>query len=180
MLNFVPKVVSIHTCSGVVKGGGGRGGATFHPPTPPCVQDHSKSLIPCRSGGTDPLECLRRLLLALPPKTMTLATPLHTCFTIYGLTMITFFMSGSLHPDDIISNHTVHSQNECLLMCLQKSTCVGFNYRAAKSNKYVINCQLSNKTNGKNHVQSGQTGEWKFYRDMRTTVSETRILIGLG
>ena len=78
-----------------------------------------------------------------------------------------FFISGSpLHPDDIISNHTVHSQNECLWMCLQaKSTCVGFNYRASKSNKNVINCQLSNKSYGKNNVQSGQTGEWKFYQD---------------
>ena len=48
--------------SGVVKGGreGGR------PPPPNCVQDHSKSLNPCRSW--DPLECLRRSLLAPPPK----------------------------------------------------------------------------------------------------------------
>ena len=35
---------------------------------PNCVQDHSKSLNPCRSWGADPLECLRRSLLAPPPK----------------------------------------------------------------------------------------------------------------
>ena len=91
-----------------------------------------------------------------------------------------FVTSGSpLDPDDIISNHTVHSQNECSLMCLQKSTCVGFNYRAAKSNKYLINCQLSNKTQAKKNVEREETGEWKFYQDMRTTVSERRILIRL-
>ena len=64
-------------------------------------------------------------------------------------------------------------------MCLQKSTCVGFNYRAAKSNNYVINCQLSNKTRGKNNIQSEETVGWNFYQDMRTTVSESRILIRL-
>ena len=54
--------------SGVVKGG--------EPPrSPNYVQDHSKSLNPCRSWEADPLECLRRSLLA-PTKTMTLATPL--------------------------------------------------------------------------------------------------------
>ena len=60
--------------SGVVKGG--------DPPN--CVQDHSKSLNPCRSWGVNPLECLRRSVLP-PPKTMTLATPL--CFgVLLGLT----------------------------------------------------------------------------------------------
>ena len=56
---------------------------------------------------------------------------------------------------------------------------MGFNHRATKSEKYVINCQLSNKTHGKKNVANEKTGEWKFYQDMRTTVSESRILIRL-
>ena len=78
-------------------------------------------------------------------------------------------------PDEIISNHTVHSQTECSLMCLQKSTCVGFNYRI-KSNKYVVNCQLSNKTYERENGENKETGEWMFYQDVRTTVSERTIL----
>ena len=49
-------------------------------PPPNGVQDHSKRLIPCRSLGADPLECLRRLLLS--PKTMTLPMPLSPCHKI--------------------------------------------------------------------------------------------------
>ena len=55
-------VTHTHTYSGVVKRGEGAGR-----PPPNCVQDHSKSLNPCRSWGAEPLECLRRSLLA-PPK----------------------------------------------------------------------------------------------------------------
>ena len=51
----------------------------------------------------------------------------------------------TLPEEDIISSHAVHFKVECSLKCLQSSTCVGYNYRA-KSNRYAVNCQLSNKT----------------------------------
>ena len=56
-----------------------------------------------------------------------------------------FKLGSSLHPEDTLSNHTVYAKTECSLMCHELSKCVGFNYRA-KPNKYVVNCQLSNKT----------------------------------
>ena len=85
-----------------------------------------------------------------------------------------FFKSGSsLHSDDILSNHTVHAKTECSLMCLQKSKCVGFNYRT-KSNKYAVNCQLSNKKRDNGEIEN--TGEWKFYQDVRANVSKKMIL----
>ena len=94
---------------------------------------------------------------------------------IIGLKIITLFSSGfSLHPDDIISNHTVHFETECSMKCVPESTCVGFNYRT-KSNKYVTNCQLSNKTYEKKNGKSKEIGEWKFYQDLRTIVSERTI-----
>ena len=84
--------------------------------------------------------------------------------------MITFFTSGSsLHPKDIISIHTVHFQNECSLRCLQTSTCVGFNF-GVKSNKYVVNCQLTNKTHDRKSGESEEKGEWVFYQDVQATV----------
>ena len=61
------------------------------------------------------------------------------------------------------------------MKCVPKSTCVGFNYKT-KSNKYVINCQLSNKTREKKNGKSEETGEWKFYQDVQTIVSEKTIL----
>ena len=59
-------------------------------------------------------------------------------------------------------------------MCLQKTTCVGFNYKT-KSNGYVVNCQLSTKTHERENGESKETGEWKFYQDLRATVSERII-----
>ena len=94
-----------------------------------------------------------------------------------GLKIITLFLSGSsLHPDDIISNHTAYSEIECSMKCVPKSSCVGFNYRT-KSNKYVTNCQLSNITNEKRNGKSKGIGEWKFYQDVQTIVSNRTILI---
>ena len=58
--------------------GGGRG-------NPNCVQDHSKSLNLCRSGGGTPR--IPSPLATCLPKTMTLATPLITC--IYKLAKFT-------------------------------------------------------------------------------------------
>ena len=59
-------------------------------------------------------------------------------------------------------------------MCVQKETCMGFNYRT-KSNKCVVNCQLSTKTHERENGESKETGEWKFYQDVRLTVSERII-----
>ena len=86
-----------------------------------------------------------------------------------------FKLGSSLHQNDILSNHTVYAKTECSLMCLELSKCVGFNYRA-KSNKYVVNCQLSNKTHKRENDEIEETGEWKFYQDLRTSVSEIIIL----
>ena len=85
-----------------------------------------------------------------------------------------FKLGSSLHPEDILSNHTVSAKTECSLMCLERSKCVGFNYKA-KSNKYVVNCQLSTKTHRSKNGDSKETGEWKFYQDVRVTVSERII-----
>ena len=67
-------------------------------------------------------------------------------------------------PEDIISSHVVHSKVECSLWCLQKSTCVAYNYRP-NSNKYAINCQLSNKTE---QIESRGSGEWTLYQNVKT------------
>ena len=74
-------------------------------------------------------------------------------------------------PDEIVSNHTVYSETECSMRCVPKSTCVGFNYRA-KRIEYVVNCQLSNKTHGKENGKGGENGEWIFYKVMQKTVSK--------
>ncbi|XP_028415343.1 uncharacterized protein LOC114538367 [Dendronephthya gigantea] len=71
----------------------------------------------------------------------------------------------SLASEEIISNHTVHSQLECSLKCLQSQACVGYNYRAKPKNKYAINCQLSNKTRGKSTNGEGN-GKWTFYQEL--------------
>ena len=60
------------------------------------------------------------------------------------------------------------------MMCLRKSTCLGYNYRT-KSNKYVVNCQLRKKTHVREKGESEETGEWMFYQDVRTTVSESKL-----
>ena len=75
---------------------------------------------------------------------------------------------GSFPPKDILSSHAVHSKSECSWRCLQKSTCVGHNYRV-KSNKYAENCQLSNKTQDRDNNKNG--GDWTFYQDLHETVS---------
>ena len=75
----------------------------------------------------------------------------------------------SLPPNEIISSHTVHSKVECSLRCLQKSICVGYNYRH-KSNKYAVNCQLSNKN--QELGESDESGEWTFYQDLETVSNE--------
>ena len=59
-------------------------------------------------------------------------------------------------------------------MCLRKATCAGFNYRT-KSNRYVVNCQLSPKTHERENGESKEAGEWNFYQDLRVTVSEKII-----
>jgi hypothetical protein len=69
-----------------------------------------------------------------------------------------------LPPEEIISSHAVHSKVECSLKCLQKSTCVGYNYKP-ESNEYAVNCQLSNKTQER---ESDQSEEWTFYQDLET------------
>jgi hypothetical protein len=51
---------------------------------------------------------------------------------------------------------------------------LGYNYRT-KSNKYVVNCQLSKKTHERENGGSEETGEWVFYQDVRTTVSESKL-----
>ena len=66
--------------------------------------------------------------------------------------------------EDIISSHSVHSQVECSLKCLETSTCVGYNYRP-KSIKYAVNCQVSSKTEARDQV-TGAEGEWIFYIDL--------------
>ena len=78
---------------------------------------------------------------------------------------------GSLTSEDAISSHTVHSKIECSLKCLQKSTCVGYNYRS-KSNKYAVNCQLGNKPQ-----ERGGSGEWTFYQDLETVSRKTKIAL---
>ena len=83
-----------------------------------------------------------------------------------------FFKPGYLlSPDEIMSNHTVHSKTECSMRCVPKSTCVGFNYKTG-SKKYVVNCQLSGKTHQRENGKSEENGEWVFYKVMRKTVSE--------
>jgi hypothetical protein len=73
-------------------------------------------------------------------------------------------LGASLAPEDIISSHAVHSKIECSLWCLQKSTCVAYNYRP-NSNKYAVNCQLSNKTQRK---EDHGSGEWSFYQSVKS------------
>ena len=83
----------------------------------------------------------------------------------YNNYYVIFNPGPSLYPHDIISNHTANSPTECSLRCLEKSTCVGFNYKT-KSNRYVINCQVGSKTKEKNIKKNETKGEWTFYQDV--------------
>ena len=66
--------------------------------------------------------------------------------------------------EDIISSHVVRSELDCASWCVPSSTCVGFNYRP-KSNKYAVNCQLSNNIWVRNQITRAK-GEWMFYKDL--------------
>ena len=78
----------------------------------------------------------------------------------------------TLPEEDIISSYAVHSKIECSFQCLQASTCVGYNYRP-KSNRYVVNCQLSSRIRGKDE-QTIPKGNWEFYQDWKTVRSEVK------
>ncbi|XP_028410746.1 uncharacterized protein LOC114533433 [Dendronephthya gigantea] len=73
---------------------------------------------------------------------------------------------GSLTPEDIISTHSVDSEAECSLKCLESQVCVGYNYKPG-SEKYEMNCQISDN---KIHTEMEFVGnrEWMFYQDMDT------------
>ena len=78
----------------------------------------------------------------------------------------------TLSEDVIISSHAVQSDVECSMKCLEKSpTCVGYNDRS-KSNRYAVNCQLSNKTREKDQA-TGANKKWAFYQNLE----EVRIKI---
>ena len=70
--------------------------------------------------------------------------------------------ADALSPEDIVSSYAVHSEIECSFKCLQKGTCIGYNYRP-KSTNYAENCQLSNKTHKE---ETSGNGEWTFYQDL--------------
>lgn len=55
------------------------------------------------------------------------------------------------------------------MRCAPNSPCLGFNYRT-KSDKYVVNCQLSNKAQKRENDKSKETGMWAFYQDVSKTV----------
>jgi hypothetical protein len=74
---------------------------------------------------------------------------------------------GSLARAVIISSHTVHSEAECSLRCLKEERCVGFNYRSKSNNKYVRNCQISNKTQSQASDTTGGSEEWTFYQYLK-------------
>ena len=80
--------------------------------------------------------------------------------------LVSFFIKtgDALAEEDILSSHTVHFKVECSLKCLQSSTCGGYNYRA-KSNRYAVNCQLSNKTRTRDQG-AGAKEKWMFYQDL--------------
>ena len=68
----------------------------------------------------------------------------------------------ALPPGDIIASYAVHSIIECSFKCLEKGTCIGYNYRP-KSTKYAENCQLSNKTQER---ETSGNGNWTLYQDV--------------
>lgn len=77
-------------------------------------------------------------------------------------------LGDSLAPDDIIASYIVHSKVECSLKCVQKRSCVGYNYKA-KSYNHAPNCQITNKTRD----IDTENGEWTFYQVIESaTVSK--------
>ncbi len=66
-------------------------------------------------------------------------------------------------PGDIVSSYAVHARIECSLKCIQKGTCIGYNYRP-ESTMYAENSQLSNKTQERG---SSEDREWTFYQDVK-------------
>ncbi|XP_028390983.1 ficolin-2-like [Dendronephthya gigantea] len=98
---------------------------------------------------------------------------------------------SSLHPDEIISSHTVNSgivPIECYELCQKEPKCVGYNYRETIN---VVNCQLTKFTEKKNDIV--MTGEWmlmldekapKYYKEEQrkndSVKSVTCILIDTG
>ena len=120
------------------------------------------SLVLRGEKGTDKIQEDETILLA---STLTLRQCLAIPTKInYHIVFIT---TGDTLPEgDIISSHAVHSQVECSLICLQKSTCVGYNYRPTEPNKYVVNCQLTDKTRGRDH-EGNAKGKWRFYQTLK-------------
>ncbi|XP_028408075.1 uncharacterized protein LOC114530671 isoform X2 [Dendronephthya gigantea] len=77
------------------------------------------------------------------------------------------FKGRSLSRNVIISEHEVTNVVECALLCVQTETCLGFHYKTTTT--LVINCQLSNETNGSKTNHSDD--EWTFYQDVATHFS---------
>ena len=90
---------------------------------------------------------------------------------LFGMHFFSFLImmktGGQLPKEDIISNHGVHSKLvlDCVFKCIPSSTCVGFNYRPMRSNKYAVNCQLSKTINPRDQ-ETGAKGEWTFHKDL--------------
>ena len=61
-----------------------------------------------------------------------------------------------------MSNHSVDSQVDCSLKCLEEQFCVGYNYRSI-SKKVEINCQTSRNTSLERDTKNVVQGEWMFY-----------------
>ena len=79
---------------------------------------------------------------------------------------ISIHAGPSLPPEHTISSIFAYSEMECSLLCGQKSTCVGFNYRS-KSKHSAVNCQLSNKT--QESKEYGDDDAWIFYQDLNVS-----------
>ena len=70
--------------------------------------------------------------------------------------------------EDILSSHRVDSQVECSLKCLvQKTTCVGFNYKH-NAKKHDMNCQTSANTTLSRNKEDIANGEWMFFQVLET------------
>ncbi|XP_028410712.1 uncharacterized protein LOC114533400 [Dendronephthya gigantea] len=67
----------------------------------------------------------------------------------------------------MISNYTVHSEDECSFECIQNPGCLGYNYRP-KSKQYEVNCQISNKTKDGGRERVG-ISTWIFYQSLEVT-----------
>jgi hypothetical protein len=53
---------------------------------------------------------------------------------------------------------------------------VAYNYRP-NSNKYAVNCQLSNKTQIDQRKEDHTSGEWSFYENVKTVSNNTDFLL---